>query len=213
MTRAHGRHTQRAPELSPEQRREFGIDDRDIPGGLTHIQNYQVAQQKVPVAEPLEQFRGMMAHGVPPEEYGVYDREHKVTRAVIENTALREPPVPVPVYIVEPAAGGLLHATTRHFQAPAIGQEPESICGQDRNRRSVRLLNEGVTSGAGCRFGQLNDLAWDSQNNLIVGGAFLPNAMTSYLKIETQGPLYIVSMDSHIPYISVIIETEIAGAA
>lgn len=343
MSRARGRHgTGRAPELTPEQIQEFGIDEREIPSGIAHNDKNPVVQHEKPkVAEPLAEFRGMMAHGVPPEG-NHYQRDPRLTgqvgRVHVKPVDIPESPVPVPVYIVEESGGSraLMHTATKHFAAPVIGTEPAQICGQDTKRRSVRILNEGIagtaavaggastttegsvtspaagatitsqalaagtytvswsvqlsgtlaaadannfglyngatlvatslntatagtypqptvtvvipgggatlaikaialgTVGAvytaqltqtlqpvaaipatakGCRFGQLNDLAWDSQNNAIVGGALLPNSMTSYLEVRTQGPLYVVSLDSNQPVIDVIIETEIAGAA
>ncbi len=341
MSRAHGKHSPRPPELSPERKREYGIDDRDIPGGKPHLGNKQVLEQQLTAAEPLGQFRGMMAHGVPPAEYGLHDREHHGKAYQPHFEQLREPPSPVPVYLVQRSGRGLKHTAMKHFQAPPIGSEPVQICGQDTSRSTVRLLNEGLpsaatvqsvgisspalgasliyrlpysaqvlaftatytagaaagnrfpvfnyldasgnivaaiswvgagiapstadvawlavggtqqinavnnswaplpsfpvlpagyqlqipiqnagdqisairvllqASAAGVRIGQLNDLAVDAQNSLIVGGAILPNAMAGYLPVETEGPLYAVSMDSGTPVISVIIETEIAGA-
>lgn len=210
MSRAHGKHSPRQPELSPERRREYGIDDRDIPGGKPHIGNAQVPGQKIPAPESLEYFRGMMAHGVPPAEYGLHDREPRGRAAHLHFEQLREPPSPVPVYLVQRSGRGLRHAATKHFQAPPVSGEPELICGQDLNRSRVLLLNEDATHSA--RVGQLNDLAVDGQNSLIVGGALLPAAMTNYLALETEGPLYVLSTSASSPVISVIIETEIAGA-
>lgn len=214
MNRAAGKRGGRTPELSPEKRAEYGVDDRDIPGGDIHLVNPQVVPQRVPVAEGLEEFRGMMAHGVPPADYGMYDREPKGKPYKPQYERLPDPVNPVPVYIVTEGGGPrpLRHTATKHFQAPVLTAEPGNVVGEDTKRYSVRVLNEGVSGGAGCRIGQLNDLAVDLQNNLIVGGALLPNAMVSYLEIKTQGPLYVLSMDTHTPVISVIIETEVAGA-
>ncbi len=212
MSRAHGKHTGREPVLSPGQKREFGIDDRDIPGGRPHIANTQVLEQQVPAAEPLAEHRGMMAHGVPPEEYGLHDR----TRPARDRPwhpqyeQLPEPPSPVPVYLVQRSGRGLTHTAMKHFAAPPVSAEPVSICGQDVARSAVRLLNTDAAHHAW--IGQLNDLAVDLANAKVIGGAMLPKGMTSYLTVQTQGPLYVISDDAGTPVISVIIETEIAGA-
>jgi hypothetical protein len=213
LSRAHGRqHTPRTAELTPQQVREFGVDEREIPGGQNHLANRETRAQKVPYPDDLGDFRGMMAHGVPPEEYGLNDRDHPGRPYKPEYAKLPEPVCPVPVYIVESGAGarGLKHTAMKHFQAPAIGNEPVTIVGQDVNRSIVRVLNSDSTHSAW--IGQLNDLVFDSANTKIVGGAILPKGMTSYLPIETQGPLYVVSDDSGTPLISVIIETQVAGA-
>src|SRR5487761_569 len=83
MSRASGRKGQPArppvlgTDLPADKQAGYGIDDRDIPGGQTHLVNYPTVTQKVPTAEPLDEFRGMMAHGVPPKEAetGHYDRQ------------------------------------------------------------------------------------------------------------------------------------------
>ncbi len=210
MSRAHGKHSPRPPELSPERKREYGIDDRDIPGGKPHLGNKQVLEQQLTAAEPLGQFRGMMAHGVPPAEYGLHDREHHGKAYQPHFEQLREPPSPVPVYLVQRSGRGLTHTAMKHFAAPPVSAEPVSICGQDVARSAVRLLNTDAAHHAW--IGQLNDLAVDLANAKVIGGAMLPKGMTSYLTVQTQGPLYVISDDAGTPVISVIIETEIAGA-
>lgn len=216
MSRAHGKHTGRAPVLTPAEDAEYGIEpERDIPGGETHLVNRQVIRQDVPVPDPLASHRGMMAHGVPPHEFE--DRRHPGRQQAPRVPQYAEQPRPRPavrVVVVDDDAGPrpLRTTVTKHFQAPAIGAEPVLVCGQDVRRHAVYLLNEGVTSGTGVRIGTLNDLALDTANSVLVGGAILPNAMTSYLKLEGQSPLYLVSMDSKQPYVSVIVETSTPGA-
>ena len=212
MSRAAGRRrTGREPELSPGEVREFGIDDRDIPGGRTHLINPVTVAQKTPVAEPLAPHRGMMAHGVPPEGEH-YDRDGKGKAYQPQSQEIRPKPIPVPVYIVETSAGSspLRVVATRHFQAPAIGGEPAMLCGEDTNRRSIQIINTDASHAAW--IGQLSDLAFDGANNKVVGGAFLPKGMTGYLKLEHQGPMWVCSDDSGTPAISVIFETDIPGA-
>lgn len=216
MSRAHGKHTGRTPTIDPDSREghALGLSDKEIPGGRTHLVNPVVPDPTKPaIPEPRPQFRGIMAHGVPPEG-GHHERKdsHHARQEAPAPASKTPRPTPVPVYIVteNSDAKPLLHSAHKHLTAPAAGNEPVSICGQDANRRYVRLLNEDGTHNA--RFGQLNDLAFDSANSKIVGGSILPKSMTSYLTLETQGPLYICSDDSGTPVVSVIMEYELPGA-
>lgn len=209
MTRAAGKHGPRNPALTPEQARELGIPTTGtIPGGTTHLVNPVLPPPTKPgVPAKRDEFREDMAHGVPPDEYH-HDREapdgsprgaYKPTYAKTEPS-----PIPVPVYIVE--AGGRRQrkqATVRRVQIPAAGGEPVRVGGDDRTLIAVKLLNEGVTNATGVRFA--HDIASLSGTN---AGALLPNSMTSYLKIETQSDLWLISDDSNTPYVSVVIEFE-----
>lgn len=210
MSRASGKHGPRAPEA------EFGRgDDTGITSTTGNIVNEPVERQEVPVAGPLEEFRGMMAHGVPPADVGHYNREMAAhARHPYQPETERQAPeiTPVPVYVVEEGSGPrpLAHAAYHHIAAPAAGSEPVPVCGQDVNRFLVQLLNEDPTHD--CRFGQLSDLLYDAQNSKVIGGARLPAGATGYTVIRTQGPIYVVSEDSSAPELSIILEYEIAGA-
>lgn len=211
MSRAGGRRgTGRTPDP------QYGSFDKGIPGGIRHVDaNAPVEHQEPAVAEPLEEFRGMMAHGVPPADVGHYNREMaEHARHPYKPGHEEIPPgtAPVPVYIVEGGSGPrpLAHASTRHITVPAAGGEPVSVCGQDASRSLIQLLNEDSTHN--CRFGQLGDLQYDPQNTAVTGGARLPAGATGYTVIRTQGPLYVVSEDSGTPVLSVILEFEIPGA-
>lgn len=216
MTRARGKQ-HRPPEITPDspEGHDIGLPDKNIPGGIYHQQNYPTVHSKPEVGDPLPYYRGMMAHGVPVDEHGVYDRaDGKRKEYHPEYEKIPEHPAPVPVYLVEDESGArpLLKATTKHFQVPLITGEPESICGQDGNRHAVRLLNEDSSNNI--RIGTLPELAVDLANNLIIGGALLPKSMTNYLTLETQGPLYALSTATSGtgPILSVIIETEVPNA-
>lgn len=221
MNRARGKHTGRQPTVAAEspEGRQLGIGqlyDNPLPGGRKHLANDLVEHEKPPTPEQhSEEFEGILAHGVPPANHGVYDRADlpATQRGHYEPTYKKQPEriVPVPVYVVEGRGNAkpLKLAVTKNFQAPPIGNEPVSICEQDENRLAVKVFNEDPTNSA--RVGQLSDLAIDAANNLIVGGAILPKGMTSYLTFDTQGPLYVLSMGANSPRISVIIETEVAG--
>ena len=213
MSRAGGRKgTGRTPDP------QYGSFGKGIPGGIRHVDanpNALATVAEPAVAEPLEEFRGMMAHGVAPGTGEHYQREmqdHARHPYQPEYEDLPPGITPVPVYVVESGAGPrpLAHASTRHIIAPAAGTEPVSVCGQDINRFLVQMLNEDTTHN--CRFGQLADLQWDSANSKITGGARLPAGATGYTVVKTQGPLYVVSEDSNTPALSIILEFEITGA-
>lgn len=205
MSRGHGKRTQRPPELSPEQKAEFGIDDRDIPGGQVHLLNPQTHQQKVPAPEKLAEFRGMMAHGVPPEG-NTYHRPAKSYQP--EYTGPGKPPVPVPVYIVQGSAGArtFKHVFTNKIVVPSAVIEPVRLCSIDPDRIHMRLMNESST-GTGIRIGSLPDVTAGK-------GALLPAKMTSYLTIEAEDELFALPDDTGNSYtISVLLETETPGAS
>jgi hypothetical protein len=209
MGRAAGKHKGRPGELSPEQKAEFGIDDRDIPGGATHLVNPVTVTRKVPAAKPLGEFRGMMAHGVPPEgQY--YERTPKGKPYQPHYTPLAKPPSPVPVYIVEAAAGGtpFKHIFVNRITVPSGVIEPVRLCSIDPGRDHVRLLNETAAAAgvAGVRFGPMQAVEAGT-------GALLPSGMTNYLAIEGQDELFAVPNDANTYVISVILESSTPGTA
>jgi hypothetical protein len=152
MSRAQRKHGPRAP--SAEELAYIGGEveqpgpPRDIPGGKPHLANPVTVHQRVPAPERPPLIRGIMAHGVEPEQHGgSYDREEKhPPRPPDRPAALVARPSPVPVYIVEAGGGSrpLLRSSGRHYTAPPIGSEPIEICGEDHARRSVLVLNEGT---------------------------------------------------------------------
>jgi hypothetical protein len=213
MSRAAGRKgTGRPPDPA------YGSFDKGIPGGIRHADANPDALATVTqpaAAEPLEEFRGMMAHGVPPQTGEHYQREMQDhARHPYQPEYSKPAPaiIPVPVYTVERASGyrPLADASARRITVPAAGSEPAEICGQDENRSLVQLLNEDSTHN--CRIGKLENLAYDAQNQVIVGGARLPAAATGYTVLRIQGPLWAVSETSSAVVISVITEYEIANA-
>lgn len=202
MSRAHGKHTGRQPALSPQQDAEYGIEPaRQIPGGETHLVNRQVIRQEVPAPEPLAQFRGMMAHGVPPHE--TRDRKPPGKQHPVPAYAPEQKTRPaIPVYIVEDAGGSrpLRSAAPQSITLEASTGEARRLCGKDASRDSVLLLNE--SSSSDIRFAQrISDLV----NG---GGALLPWPGNSYLRVRTQDELWAISADSGTPAVSVIQEFE-----
>ena len=211
------RNPRTAPPRSEAETAELGAGDwRGIPGGLNHNDANPVAEHEAPAAgEPLDPFRGMMAHGVPPEHVGLYHREtSEHQRHPYEPDYAKLPPAvtPVPVYVVDTGGGPRPRARVAYHPvtAPAAGNEPVPVCGADLSRALIQLLNEDPTHH--CRFGELSDLAFDAQNSKVIGGSRLPANATGYTVIRSQAPLYVVSEDSSTPRLSVILEYETADA-
>lgn len=209
MSRAAGKRKPRPGELTPEQKAEFGIDARDIPGGATHLTNPVTVTQKVPAAGQLAEFRGMMAHGVPPAG-NYYERKPHGKPYQPEYAPLNRPPSPVPVYIVEAAAGGtpFKHVFVNKITVPSAAIEPVRLCSIDPGRIHVRLLNETAAADGilGVRFGPMQAVEAGT-------GALLPSGMSSYLTIEMQDELFAVPNDANTYVISVILESATPGAA
>ena len=223
MTRASGRkHGPRAPVVPNTPEGDYiGMSDRQspdgspIPGRDLHVTNPPVQETKPPVQAPKPPHRGMMAHGVPAMEgeYAHHDRAPDGPQAVPQRPGkVKEPQpvIPVPVYVVEgPNSGGraLLRAVVRRITCPAAGIDPVLVAGEDSTMKKVRILNEDATHAA----------RWASElSNLVSGaGALVPIAPAagqgSYLEIETQEAVYIVSNDSGNPIVSVIIEYDARG--
>ncbi len=205
------------PGRSPGEIAAYGRGDyAGIPGGKNHNDANPVTEHEAPPdKESLELFRGMMAHGVPPEHVGLYHREMQDhARHPYQPEYAQLPPAitPVPVYVVDLGAGPKPRAAValRHITVPAAGTEPVPICGADLTRALVQLLNEDSTHN--CRFGPLAVLQWDAANSKVTGGARLPANATGYTVVRTQAPLYAVSEDSGTPSISIILEYEVAEA-
>lgn len=212
MSRAHGRRgTGRTPDP------QYGSFDKGIPGGIRHVDANEPAEQQEPaVAEPLEEFRGMMAHGVPPLDVGHYNREMaEHARHPYQPHSTRLPPVatPIPVYIVEREAGakGLLSAAGHKIQVTFAGQEPTRLCSKDPDRYRVTLLNEDTVNLV--RFANSPAELTGAQGQ--IPGAVLPAVTNSYLTLYTQDELWAIADTVSSPvFVSVILETYLkAGGA
>lgn len=215
MSRAARKH-QRPAELSPEQKAEYGISDRDIPGGATHLVNPVTVSQATPVPEPLAEHRGMMAHGVPPDG-SHYERQQPGKPYAPHYADLPARPSPVPVYIV-PGGGGaapLKIAVPRRVSVPGFGSDPIAICGRDVNRTKIRLMNTDSTNSVRIARDP-TALIMDpgkTANTATIGGALLPKAMTSYQDIETQDELWAIALTASTAVeLDIIMETSIPGA-
>lgn len=218
MGRASGRkNLPRAPQPGTPEGNETGVSalqdpaGSPIPGLTGNISNYETVRQNVPVGDDLEEFRGMMAHGVPPgegtaEERALMERDGAIAQhrppAPPQHAQQQAAVPPVPVYIVEGAGGPRVFRTAspRHIQLAASGGDPVRIAGRSLDRVRIGLLNEDTANDIRFAF---------SPANLNVGsGALLPWPNNSYQWFETQDELYAISAGSGTPLISVIEEYE-----
>lgn len=216
MSRAQGKHTPRKPvveEVDPESPlgRQLGMSPRvqgtpsPIPGGRNHISNAPTGRQQAPIPEAGPEIDYFNAHGVPvgtatTRERAELERGPNTTHAHDVAPHLEGPaekPVPVPVYVVEDDRQHVYRTAAPHaITVPVNTADPVRLCGRDRSRRSIQLLNE--SSSTNVRFAQrLSDLS----NG---GGALLPAPTSSYLKIDTQDELWALSASGTAATVSII---------
>lgn len=213
MSRARGKHTEREipPQVVDEndpEARNVGASPRTqgvpspIPGGRPHLLNPATVRQAVPVPDAQPEIRGVNAHGVLPGSHTTRERA-EFMRGPNDLKPIqphyKHPPVPepvVPVRIVEQAVTNLRTATAHKLTCQASTGQPIRLCGIDRNRVEIRLLNESQSS----------DIRIGYQPGDLVGGngALLPWPLNSYLVLPTQDELWAISADSGTPSISVI---------
>jgi hypothetical protein len=219
MGRASGRKntTPRQPAPGSPEGDETGLSTRQdpagspIPGLTGNISNYETVQQKPAVADgSFDEFRGMMAHGVPnaselTEERALMERDGTIAQhrppAPPEHHVPRVKPAPVPVYLTQPQGGAetFLSASPRHLTVPAAGSDPARVCGRSPKRNRIGLLNEDTANNI--RFAvRIGDLSTG-------GGALLPWPVNSYTWLETQDELYAISVGPAV-VLSVIEEFE-----
>jgi hypothetical protein len=232
MGRAAGKHTPRGVERrtaldsffnagddeTPGDERQEGIGaERHIPGGRNHLANPPVLEQVVPVPEREYPFReAILAHGVPPDG-AHWPRDPRLSGGQRGTPPSAKPsefqPIPVPVYIVERTGGrrSTAIADTRRFTVPGYSSEPILVCSDSPSRSLVQMLNEDSTHNV--RFGRLEDLTFDAQNNVITGGSRLPAGASGYTVLRTQAEIYAISETSSTAVISVILESELPGRA
>jgi hypothetical protein len=227
MSRSRGRHGQPRPPVLPdtpegdytgESQRQYPgplPDNSPIPGGAAggvHITNQPTVRQRVPIPDARDEFRGIMAHGVPPDEHTTEEhaqRERGPNAVKVPRPAYEKQPEavsPVPVYIVEGGGGGrpLRSSSPLNLTVQASTGEPVRLCGRDPGRARVLLLNEDTASN--CR------IAVRPSDLVNGGGALLSWATNSYLTLHTQDELYALSVTSSSLVVSVIQEFEIQGA-
>lgn len=239
--RANGKRTQRHPVVdvkpgTPEGD-AIGLSDRQqgqaspriagqgspIPGGRQHLGNHATVPQQVPIPEPRDTYRGIMAHGVAPEFHDAHERSDAErgpndVKSPAPHPAKHksEPLVPVPVYIVSQRGGPrpLKTAIPRHVTVPGFNADPVCICGVDFNRTKIRLMNNDASNPiriAADPTALILDPA--SATSRTIGGALLPKGMVSYQDFETQNELWAVTAHATATVeLQIIMETSVAGA-
>jgi hypothetical protein len=226
MGRASGRKSTvpRQPVPGSPEGDEIGLSIRQDPGGspipgLTgNITNYETVKQKPATGDSsFDEFRGMMAHGVPnaselTEERALMERDGTLSKphrppTPPQHDAPPVKPTPIPVFVVEEAGGAdvFLSSSPRHITVPSatgtVPADPVRICGRNPRRNRIGLLNED-TSANNIRFAQRPS---DLVNG---GGSMLFSSVTNYLWLETQDELFVLSATSGTPLLSIIEEFE-----
>jgi hypothetical protein len=224
MGRASGRkNLPRAPQPGTPEGDEIGLSARQdpagspIPGLTGNIVNYETVRREPPIGDPLPEFRGMMAHGVPPEDSTTEERATMEREGTLAQHRPPTPPqhpkpvvrpTPVPVYLVEEGSGGeaYLTASPRHISVPGIlatganAADPVRLCGKDAKRNRIGLLNEDTANNV--RFAQ-------RPSDLVAGGgSLLPYPSNTYLWLETQDELFAYAVGSASVILSIIDEFE-----
>lgn len=214
--RARGKHNSRPPVVDPnsDAGRGLGMSDRmqgepsPIPGGKVHITNAEAMRQQTPTPASRAEIKDLNAHGVPPASHTARERAEAmrgpngVRPLVPEFAKGRRGPEPVPVYIVQNESGPdiVRDSAPHHIQLQASTGEAVRLCGRDRTRTRILLLNESTSSNI--RFAQTPR---DLTNG---GGALLPWPANTYLQLSTQNELWGISADSGTPIVSIIQEFE-----
>jgi hypothetical protein len=175
MARASGRRNfPREPRLpagpaNDAEGRQAGQSERQdpagspIPGLTGNILNYETVRQVPAVPdETFDEFRGMMAHGVPnasdvTEERALMERDGALAR---QHRPPAPPqlhgditlPAPVPVYITTLNAGGRPLGTisaTRVTVPASTGSDPVRVAARDLDRTAMYLMVETAAGSAG----------------------------------------------------------------
>jgi hypothetical protein len=224
MSRASGRkNLPREPVLPGDpaddaQGKEIGESARQnpagspIPGLTGNIVNYPTVTQRPATPDgEFDEYRGIMAHGVPNDseltnERGLQEATGTIARqrqppTPPEPSAPIVRPVPVPVYIVTEGSGARTYLTSspRAITVPPnAGADPVRVCGRDLKRNRIGLLNEDTATNI--RFAQRPS---DLVNG---GGALLPWPSTNYLFLETQDELFACTVSATLSVILSVIE-------
>lgn len=129
-----------------------------IPGGRTHIANAATVRQRTPVPDAKPEYRGTLAHGVPPGSYTTRERADAMRGNPNHHEPLRphytdpnpDLPLPVPVYVVEPGQGSrpLFTLASDVFTVPVTGSAPIRIAARDATRSHILLMVETAAGTA-----------------------------------------------------------------
>jgi hypothetical protein len=165
MTRGAGRkrNVPRQPVPGDPEGAEIGLSilqdpaGSPIPGLTGNIINHETVRQPVPVAdETFDEYRGMMAHGVPNDSQSTEERalmerdgtlaQHNPPTAPERSSPIVRPPA-IPVYLVE--QGGGSHPVTtlagQKISIPPKGTEAARIGSRDITRTDFYVMAEVVT--------------------------------------------------------------------
>lgn len=221
MTRGRGR--QRKPTVddikpgTPEGK-QLGLSDRvqghpsPIPGGRPHLSNAAAVRHTVPTPASDPEIGMGNVHGVIPGSHTNEERAEAMRGPNTVHATMPRPqhapstdrPHPIPVYLVQDHDEDVVRsAAPRSVAIPGNGSDPVRLCGRDKTRTCVQILNESTAQDI--RFAQRpSDLVVSLITNLTIGGALLPWPNNGYLKIETQDELYALSTSSTASTMSVI---------
>jgi hypothetical protein len=222
MSRGHGKRTQRTTEIAPntDAGRNIGLSDRQspngspIPGGRPHLGNHPTVRQSAATKPPRPEFRGVMAHGVPPGPQTAHERAEAMRgpntardpRPQFSAPSDVPPPPPVPVYEVAApnAVAEIRGGTFRRYTVAATGTEPTHALPENPRRIEFQIINESATSNV-----LMAHTRGDTGQTTSVG--LLPKGMTSYQKFVFQDDLWLISADSGTPTVSIIETTGKSG--
>lgn len=206
MSRAAGRksNTPRQPVPGSPEGDEIGLSARQdpsgspIPGLTGNIVNYEVVRQK-PAAplpeESFDEYRGMMAHGVPNDSDTTNQRALLEREGTLNPDRRTEPrltvpqvrPAPIPVYVTQPEGGSEVFRTAspRSITVPNSASDAVRLGGRNPRRNRIGLLNEDTSTNV--------RIAQRPSDLINGGGALLAKSMASYVWLETQDELYAVT--------------------
>ncbi len=204
MSRAAGKKTNlaRQPVPGTPEGDDIGLSERQdpagspIPGLTGNILNYPTVEQRPAVAdEEFDEYRGMMAHGVPnasetTEERALMERDGTLAKqhrpaSPPQLTKPRPRPTPIPVYLTTREGGpeAYISASPRNVTVPNNASDALRICGRNPKRNRVGLLNEDPTTNI-----RMAVRPSDLTNG---GGAVLMHGVTTYQWFESQDEIYV----------------------
>lgn len=227
MSRAAGKKSNlaRQPVPGTPEGDEIGLSARQdpagspIPGLTGNIVNYPTVPQKPATneGEGYDEYRGMMAHGVPnasenTEERALMERDGTLAKQHRPPSPPKlhdekQFPTPIPVYITTPKAGAkpLGMMTTGKITIPAnAGFDPVRIASRDFARTAMYLMVETAAGTAGAA---PTGIRMDSSPAVLSSGfgALVRAGGASYQKIDDfQDELFALSNDGSAVTLSVM---------
>lgn len=220
MTRGRGRQRQPTVEdIKPgtPEGKQLGLSDRvqgtpsPIPGGRPHLKNAPAIRHTVPTPASDPEIGKGNAHGVIPGSHTNEERAEAMRGPNTVHATMPRPqhqikvdrPHPIPVFVVESGEDDVVRSAAPHsITVPGNGNDPARVCGRDKTRRYVQLLNESTAQDI--RIAQRPSDLQVNASGATYGGALLPWPQNSYLKIDTQDDLYVVSTSSTASTLSII---------